>query len=88
MLNFSSGEEEATDEKMPITFWCVKITITGLCGKGGFVPRPKPAQNANAARRQCVLGAEFSLTVSISNTLKWHLKIVKFNYFSPGFLPC
>ena len=27
-------------------FLCVKITIFGLCGRGGFVPRPKPAQNA------------------------------------------
>ena len=33
-------------------FGCVRITCTtiGLCGRGGFVPRPKPAQNATAAR--------------------------------------
>ena len=36
----------------------VRITIIGLCGRGGFVPQPKPAQNVNAAQlRQCVLGA-------------------------------
>ena len=31
-------------------FLGVKVTIIGLCAKRGFVPRPKPAQNANAAR--------------------------------------
>ena len=33
-----------------IFFLCVRITIIGLCGRGGLMPRPKPAQNANAAR--------------------------------------
>ena len=32
ILNFSSGE----------------ITIIGLCGRAGFVPRLKPVQNVNA----------------------------------------
>ena len=44
---------------------CVEIiTIVGLCGRGGFVPRLKSAQNANAAQ----------LAFSISNTLKLHMK--------------
>ena len=30
-----------------IKFSCVRITIIGLCGR---MPRPKPAQNATAAR--------------------------------------
>ena len=47
MLSFSSGEE-ATDEKNHS--FGVKATIFGLCGRGGFVPQPKPAQNVNAAQ--------------------------------------
>ena len=31
-------------------FWCVRITIIELFGRGGFVPRPKPAQNATAVQ--------------------------------------
>ena len=68
--------------------------------EGGFVPRPKPAQNVNAAqlafqsfsvtlpmwtgcwaqnpvRCEEVLSLsydKFSLTISISNTLKWQMK--------------
>ena len=37
-------------KKMRFIVWCVRITIIGLCGRGGFVPRPKPAQNVTAAR--------------------------------------
>ena len=89
ILNFSNGEK-VTDEKK-----CV--SIFGLCGRGGFVPRPKPAQNVRArlafqsfpvtspmctvcwARNsvRCkevvsLLFDKFSLTVSISGTLKLH----------------
>ena len=56
MLKFSNGEGA-------IIFFGVRITIIGLCRRGGLVPRPKPAQNTNwpfnhfQSRHQCVLGA-------------------------------
>ena len=52
-------------------FFLVCQKLFGLCGRGGFVPRPKPAQNMNAARDwafnhfqsrgQCVLGARHEI---------------------------
>ena len=56
VLNFDN-DEEATDEKN------AKLILVSKRKRRGFVPRPKPAQNVNAAR---LASQSFSVTSPVT----------------------